>query len=135
VAPEAIKPALANKHTNLELSLDADGFDKSASNRERDAGKAVLALKPGAKRGNPSASLRRCRTPRTAPQTPGEAQKRPRLRALRNVERRFHLTTLVEGTYLSSKLLGIGRLPEFAVGSICSGNPGIETLPSKEALA
>ena len=32
--------------------------------------------------------------------TPGEAQKRPRLRALRNVERRFHLTTLVEETRL-----------------------------------
>jgi hypothetical protein len=29
---------------------------------------------------------------------------------------------------LSSKLLRIGRLAEFAVGSICSGNSGIETI-------
>ena len=43
------------------------------------------------------------RRPRTAPQTPGEAQKRPRLRALQNVERQFHLTTLVEGAAPTNK--------------------------------
>ena len=37
---------------------------------------------------------------------------------------------VVDGMLLSSKLLRIGRHPEFAAGSITSGNGGIETLPS-----
>ena len=49
------------------------------------------------------------RTPRIASETPGEARKRPRLRALRSVERRFHLATTVEGNDLESKLRKRGR--------------------------
>jgi hypothetical protein len=36
-------------------------------------------------------------------QTPGEAQKRPRLRAPQNAERRFHLATMVEETGAMNK--------------------------------
>jgi hypothetical protein len=45
-----------------------------------------------------SAGRRKCRIARRGLQTPGETQKRPRLRALRNVERWFHLGTMVEET-------------------------------------
>jgi len=37
---------------------------------------------------------------------------------------------MVEGMLLSSKLLRIGRLSEFAAGNVSLGNAGIETLPS-----
>ena len=79
---------------------------------------------------NPSAGFRKGEIARRGPQTPRETQKRPRLRALRNVERSFHLTTMVEGMLLSSKLLFIGRGSEFAAGSNPLGNAGIETLAS-----
>ena len=60
-------------------------------------------VKTGFGRANSSAGRRRCRSVRTRPQTPGEAQKRPRLRASENVERRFHLTTLLEETRVTNR--------------------------------
>ena len=56
------------------------------------------------------------------------SEKRPRLRAPQNVERSFHLATMVEGMLLSSKLLSIGRLPEFADSNISLRITDIETL-------
>jgi len=58
----------------------------------------------GLRRANPSTVFRNAKTPRIAPQTPREAQKRHRLRALRNVERQFHLVKMVEEALLRIEL-------------------------------
>ena len=69
--------------------------------RER---KGYFEAENGFRRVNPSTAFRNVKTPRIAPQTPGEAQKRPRLRALQNVERRFHLVKMVEEALLRIEL-------------------------------
>jgi len=68
--------------------------------RER---KGHFEAENGFRRVNPSTGFRNAKTPRIAPETPGEAQKRPRLRALRNGERRFHLVKMVEETAPTNK--------------------------------
>jgi len=98
----------------LDDSLSSDGLQKSDGIRERDAKNTVSGVKVASRVGNPSDDRRECRIARTGPQEPQQARRRPRLRALQNVERSFHLRTMVEGMLLSSKLLSIGRLPEFA---------------------
>jgi hypothetical protein len=53
VAPVVAFPA---KHTTLEISLDADGSGKSASNKEREAGNGIGGVKMGFGWANSSAS-------------------------------------------------------------------------------
>jgi len=112
------------------LSLPADGMAVVRCFQRKRGPEGRFVAKTGPEQANPSTAFRNAKTPRTAPQTPGKAQKRPRLRALHNVERSFHQTTLVEGMLLSSKLLSIGRLPEFAAGNVSLGNVDFGTIPS-----
>jgi hypothetical protein len=65
--------------------------------RER---KGHFEAENGFRRADPSTAFGNAKTTRIAPQTPGEAQKRPRLRALRNVERQFPFGNMVEEALL-----------------------------------
>lgn len=44
------------------------------------------------------------------------------------VEKRFEATRMVEGMMLSTKLLSIGRLAEFADSNVSSRNANVQTL-------
>ena len=93
-------------------------WPKSNGIREREARKAVLCGIRRANGGSSSASLRECQIARTAPQTPGEAQKRPRLRALRKVERQFHLMKMVEAVGIEPTSDGQSLQPTTSVSCV-----------------
>jgi len=110
-------------HEITKLSLDADGFDKSASTREREARKAVSGVKSGFLRGNSSASLARCRFARTAPHEPQHARRRSLSRASENGERRFHLVKMVEAVGIEPTSDGQSSQDPTSVACV-SSSPG-----------
>jgi len=100
------------------LSLPADGMAVVRCFQRKRGPEGRFVAKTGPEQANPSTAFRNAKTPRTAPQTPGKAQKRPRLRALHNVERSFHQTTLVEETRAMNKHSpSVDEVGEFADGS------------------
>jgi len=67
---------------------------------------------------------------RTSPVTPQRAPRRWLSERAKRAERQSSPGGMVEGMMLSSKLLSIGRLPEFADSNISLRIAGIETIPS-----
>jgi hypothetical protein len=93
-----------------------------------------LDTENGFRRASPSTAFRNARTPRIAPETPGEAQKRPRLRALQNAERRFHLAKMVEETAPMNKHSpSVDELPSSGMSAVCSARARSRTLPPSDA--
>jgi len=89
----------------------------STAFRERERQKAVLGGIWRPNRATSSTSYQRGEMPRRRPQTPGEAQKRPRLRASQNGERRFHLVKMVEAVGIEPT--SDGQSPRAATSVAC----------------